>query len=117
MIEKLRAPIPDTLLFKGRPDDARLGDWIKRIDSIESLSSENPVVILGCPDNQGVQLNRGRAGAEGGPDSIRKHLYRMTPPMDFHSGKTHSHCMIAAISSWTTTSGKRTQGRENWRVK
>ena len=64
------------LFFRGRPGDHRLGEWVKREGS-------GKIGVLGSPDDTGVTRNRGRAGAALGPDSIRKYLYKMTPPMDF----------------------------------
>lgn len=80
----MRAAIPEELLFKGRPEDPRLGEWVQRINSPRGIAKEEheTVVIMGCADDQGVILNRGRGGADEGPNSIRKHLYRMTLPMD-----------------------------------
>jgi len=115
------ADVSSSLLFKGRPGDPRLGEWVNASALIPTVISrprkknrEN-IVIWGCPDDTGVLLNRGRAGAKGGPDSIRKHLYKMTPPMDFrwedkiqlwdygnlvpteNLNETHRHCrQIAA---------------------
>ncbi len=80
--------IPKDVLFKGRPGDPRLGEWVIPLRSAAELAphleaKRNAFVILGFPDDTGVRLNRGRAGAAGGPDSIRKHFYKMTAPMDF----------------------------------
>lgn len=83
-----RLPAPKDLFFKGRPGDTRLGEWVIATDDTPPRSRKEQIVLLGCPDDQGVVLNRGRAGAKDGPDSIRKHLYRMTPPMDFAWEKT-----------------------------
>lgn len=83
---KTTAP-PTDLFFKGRPEDPRLGEWVRR----ESPAQTKPVdakargktfVLLGYPDDLGVLYNQGRVGASAGPDSIRKHLYKMTLPAD-----------------------------------
>lgn len=37
---------------------------------------------MGTPDDTGVIRNLGRPGAKEGPNSIRKHLYKMALPMD-----------------------------------
>jgi formiminoglutamase len=81
----LRAATPEEFFFKGRPGDPRIGEWAHRINSPRGIEvkGKETIVIMGCADDQGVVLNRGRAGAEDGPNSIRKHLYKMTPPMDF----------------------------------
>lgn len=85
MPDNIRRRAPESVFFKGRPNDPRLGEWVRPIDSTElpPTDKRQAVVIFGSPDDQGVLLNRGRAGAKDGPDSTRKYLYKMTPPMDF----------------------------------
>lgn len=77
-----RVGAPKEVFFKGRPDDMRIGEWVKEIDSPPPASKKERIVIYGCPDDLGVTLNRGRSGAKDGPSSIRKHFYKMTLPMD-----------------------------------
>jgi len=36
------------------------------------------IVILGCPQDDGVRRNRGRIGAAEGPDAIRRQFYKLT---------------------------------------
>ena len=65
----------DQKLFfsKNDPLDPRLGDLVK-------VKSEGvDVAILGYPDDEGIALNSGRAGAAEGPREIRHWLYRTTP--------------------------------------
>ncbi|MBY0371616.1 arginase family protein [bacterium] len=73
-----RTPAPAELFFRGRPGDMRLGEWVN-----SAAPARQTFVILGYPDDQGVRLNRGRAGAAAGPDGFRKHFYKLTPPADF----------------------------------
>ena len=40
---------------------------------------ESEMIVLGYPDDLGIEKNGGRTGAKEGPDQIRKHLYKMTP--------------------------------------
>lgn len=78
-----RSPINEHLLFRGRPGDPRLGELVQRGEyPLHPSPKQENILLWGCPDDAGVVRNRGRAGAKEGPDSIRKHLYRMTPPMD-----------------------------------
>lgn len=79
-----RNPVTPSLLFKGRPEDPRVGEWVRAIDSTDAIIREKreAIVIYGCPDDKGVLINRGRAGAKEGPDAIRKHFYKMALPMD-----------------------------------
>jgi len=39
-------------------------------------------VLIGCPQDIGVQRNHGRPGAAKGPDSIRQFFYKLKPPSD-----------------------------------
>lgn len=67
----------DTALYFTRNDatDPRLGDRVNRGNGVYA---EAPVVILGCPQDEGVRRNGGRVGAAQGPTEIRRALYRMT---------------------------------------
>lgn len=82
-----RTSVTPSLLFHGRPGDVRLGQWVKPVEAPlpvqpAARKGSETIVVFGCPDDLGVTSNRGRAGARLGPDTIRKHLYKMTPPMD-----------------------------------
>ncbi len=79
-------PTPKELFFKGRSGDSRLGEWVQAISELSSIppSNKETIVILGTPDDTGVVKNLGRPGAKEGPNSIRKHLYKMALPMDLH---------------------------------
>ncbi len=72
---------PESVFFRGRNGDLRLGEWVIPTLQLEAETSKKTVaVVLGFPDDQGVTINRGRAGAAHGPDSIRRHLYKMALP-------------------------------------
>ncbi len=79
-----RTPCSPELFFRGRPGDPRLGEWVSIIESpgIFEPSQKHAFVLYGCPDDKGVELNKGRKGAAQGPDGIRKQFYKMTAPMD-----------------------------------
>jgi len=70
---------PDEALFYSRNDvnDVRLGETVQR--RREHFSS-CPVVILGCPQDEGVARNGGRVGAKAAPTEIRRALYRLPSP-------------------------------------
>lgn len=70
---------PDESLFfsRGRPDDPRLGDAVRRG---EPPGEEIDVALVGCPSDEGVRRNRGRPGAAEGPAAIRRSLYRFPVP-------------------------------------
>jgi formiminoglutamase len=87
------------------PQDLRLAHFVKTIElsdieKIESLVRKDDFVILGYPDDRGVDRNGGRPGASEAPDTIRKILYNMTPGrklnpetriVDFGNLKSWSH--------------------------
>ncbi len=68
---------PDKELFYSREDtnDPRLGEFVGRV-SEEYANAD--IVILGCPQDEGVRRNRGRVGAAEGPNAIRKQFYKLT---------------------------------------
>ncbi|MGH8481520.1 MAG: formimidoylglutamase [Nevskiaceae bacterium] len=67
----------DPALYFTRNDaaDPRLGDRVNRGTGTYETAR---VVIVGCPQDEGVRRNRGRPGAAQGPTEIRRALYRMT---------------------------------------
>jgi formiminoglutamase len=68
---------PDPALFSGSHDplDPRIGETVKR----EPKDYESAhVVILGCPEDEGVRRNLGRPGARKSPTEIRRALYRLS---------------------------------------
>lgn len=66
----------DTDIFYKRndPNDVRLGEVVA-IDS-DSYTEAN-IIILGCPQDEGVRRNKGRIGAAQAPDEIRRALYKL----------------------------------------
>lgn len=69
---------PDAELFYSRGDknDPRLGEIVSP-DPEHYVSAD--IVIIGCPQDEGVRRNRGRVGAAEAPDKIRKQFYKLTP--------------------------------------
>lgn len=67
---------PDEHLFFSRNDkmDARLGEIVPHCQYEES-----DIVILGCPQDEGVKRNNGRIGAALAPDAVRGEFYKLTP--------------------------------------
>jgi formiminoglutamase len=68
---------PNADLFYKRADvsDRRLGEMVLSApDDYETAD----VVILGCPQDEGVRRNGGRVGAAGAPDEIRRCFYKLT---------------------------------------
>lgn len=67
-------PVDRALLYSRRdPNDLRLGDIVLR--DPEGYARAD-VVLVGCPQDQGVRRNRGRVGARRAPAEIRRALYR-----------------------------------------
>ena len=56
-----------------RLNDPRLGDVVAK-----ATLDDAQVVIVGCPQDEGVRRNGGRAGAAQAPAEIRRALYRLT---------------------------------------
>lgn len=73
---------PDTTLFFHRDEagDPRLGEIVRWQPKDYSNA---PVVLLGCPQDEGVRRNGGRAGAAAAPDAIRTCLYKLVAPEGF----------------------------------
>lgn len=68
---------PSENLFFARQDrrDVRLGEVVLR-EPQDYAAAE--VVILGCPQDEGVRRNSGRTGAAAAPDEIRRQFYKLT---------------------------------------
>ena len=60
-------------LSRNDPNDIRFGDIVLQDCDKYDLAQ---VVILGCPQDEGVFRNRGRQGSRLAPMEIRKALYR-----------------------------------------
>ena len=68
---------PDEVFFaRGDANDPRLGELVSGNPNDYSKSD---IVILGCPQDEGVRRNSGREGAAKAPNAIRKQFYRLTP--------------------------------------
>ena len=59
---------------KNDRNDVRLGEIVP-----ETKYEESNIVIIGCPQDEGVKRNNGRVGAALAPDAIREHFYQLTP--------------------------------------
>lgn len=69
---------PEKDLFHSRndPNDVRLGE-IVGTDETEYGAAD--IVILGCPQDEGVRRNNGRIGVAEAPLAIRGEFYKLTP--------------------------------------
>ncbi len=86
MIQRNNLTAPDRGIAKGKdPRKGRLiGDAIAQdLDAYDDAK----VVLLGCPQDEGVRRNRGRPGADKAPREIRRQLYRFPAPDGFQDGE------------------------------
>ncbi|WP_298405742.1 formimidoylglutamase [uncultured Chloroflexus sp.] len=74
LFQQLIVPASELFYRRDDPNDRRLGEVV--IPGVAGYDSA-AVVILGCPQDLGVQRNRGRAGAAQGPTAIRRCFYRL----------------------------------------
>ncbi|MBK8467306.1 MAG: formimidoylglutamase [Chloracidobacterium sp.] len=67
---------PTVFFTRNDKNDPRLGEIVGR-EEADYASAD--IVILGCPQDEGVRRNNGRVGAATAPDKIREQFYRLTP--------------------------------------
>ncbi len=69
---------PDESLFfrKNDRNDIRLGEIVSAREEDYPAAD---IVIIGCPQDEGVIRNNGREGARLAPDAIRREFYKLTP--------------------------------------
>ncbi|MCU0490885.1 MAG: formimidoylglutamase [Chloroflexaceae bacterium] len=108
----------DRALFHQRGDanDVRLGEVVHTEPAAFAAAD---VIILGCPQDEGVRRNGGRPGAARGPDEIRRYLYRLSvnlvePLQIFDLGNTRiqpaleaTHALHQAVVQQVIAAGKR----------
>ena len=71
-------PVQSDLLYRRKdPNDVRLGEVVQTDKSNYEVAD---IVLIGCPQDEGVKRNKGRIGASEAPDEIRKALYRLVAP-------------------------------------
>src|SRR5687767_1620839 len=108
---------PDHGLFFTRNDtnDPRLGEIVTTDQKDYSAAD---IVILGCPQDEGVRRNNGRPGAAGAPAAIREQFYKLTPFNikkrildlgDVQMGETleETHDTLRAVATEVLRDGKR----------
>lgn len=66
----------DLFYSRGDKNDPRLGEIVK---TAEECYERADIVILGCPQDEGIRRNNGRLGAAKAPDAIRRQFYKLTP--------------------------------------
>jgi len=74
IFELVEQPGEDIFSQRRDPNDARLGEIVPPVKYEEA-----DVVIVGCPQDEGVRRGDGRTGAALAPDAIRREFYKFTP--------------------------------------
>ncbi|MBZ0284000.1 MAG: formimidoylglutamase [Anaerolineae bacterium] len=74
LFEQTRRPDSQLLYRRNDPNDPRLGELVSASPDVYASSQ---VVLLGCPQDEGVSRNQGRLGAHLAPDEIRRCFYRL----------------------------------------
>lgn len=74
IFESVTRPSRDLFFRRSEPDNVCLGEIVP-----ETNYEEAEIVILGCPQDEGVRRNEGRPGARLAPDHIRRQFYQLTP--------------------------------------
>jgi len=75
IFQSTKRPKQDLFFKKNDTNDVRLGEIVS--SEIEYYANAE-IIILGCPQDEGVRRNGGRTGAALAPDAIRKQFYRLT---------------------------------------
>lgn len=75
IFEQTMRPDLDRFFTSKDKNDPRLGEVVHT--NPEHYESAD-IVILGCPHDEGVRRNNGRAGAAAAPDAIREQFYKLT---------------------------------------
>src|ERR1043166_200498 len=68
-------PDPKVFFGRGGRNDPRLGEVVGREQNDYEPAD---LVVLGCPQDEGVRRNHGRVGAADAPCAIREQFYRLT---------------------------------------
>ncbi|HEX8368552.1 MAG TPA: formimidoylglutamase [Pyrinomonadaceae bacterium] len=74
IFELVERPGEEIFFRRNDPNDVRLGEIVSNVKYEEA-----GIVILGCPEDEGVRRNNGREGTALAPDAIRREFYKFTP--------------------------------------
>lgn len=75
VFESTDRPNQELFYRRGDRNDVRLGEIVSARETDYQAAD---VVILGCPQDEGVKRNKGRVGAALAPDRIREQFYKLT---------------------------------------
>lgn len=73
IFEQVSRPTESLFFKKNDANDVRLGEVVS-----QTVYEEAKIVIICCPQDEGVQRNGGRPGAALAPDKIREQFYKLT---------------------------------------
>jgi formiminoglutamase len=76
IFQQTQRPDPSVFFSRGDRNDPRLGEIVGREERDYAAAD---IVIIGCPQDEGVRRNNGRPGAALAPAAIREQFYRLTP--------------------------------------
>ena len=90
--------LPQYFFTKNDIDDPRLGETAQSALLGSTAIGVNDFTLVGYPDDDGIRIGGGRAGAAEAPKVIRQFLYKMTPSVHsekklklFDFGDLHTH--------------------------
>lgn len=75
IFQKTKRPKQELFFKKNDSNDVRLGEIVS--SSFENYE-HSEIIILGCPQDEGVARNNGRIGAAFAPDAIRAQFYKLS---------------------------------------
>ena len=82
LFDQTTRPSRELFYQRNDPHDVRLGELVK---SPPADFDESEIVILGCPQDEGVRRNNGRVGARLAPTEIRREFYRLAAAGNFNA--------------------------------
>jgi formiminoglutamase len=108
-------PANGLYVSRNDPNDPRLGD---HVSSDPGHYSAADIVILGCPQDEGVRRKGGRLGAAEAPNAVRRQFYELTTfnikknifdlgDVAFSSSLEETHDLLEAVVSQVLRDGKR----------
>jgi formiminoglutamase len=75
VFEQTTRPNTDLFFSRGDKNDQRMGEIVRHDEEGFEFAD---IVILGCPQDEGVRRNKGRTGAANAPAAIREQFYKLT---------------------------------------
>lgn len=100
--QRLQAVSPELFYSRDPVADPRLGDIVPRFDSKKHQLTDFRYALIGFPEDRGVSLNQGRAGAALGPQEIRRAFYRLMTQDTAHRSDLRE-CRLIDLGDITPT--------------